>query len=375
MANPEVRTTDRFVINLDYRCQRPRNHSGNTPSARIARDAHRAWNVSSCKRLRIAYRNMMPQSHKLNKKARSVTTTDWQFICPACRAADLDLSRNNSVCSNCGFRSELTAAVWKLLTDGDRARYQGFMETYTAVRIEEGRDQYNEAVLQALPECDAALPMAGQWRIRARSFHVLRKILQKRLQPDAKIADLGAGTGWLSNRLRESGYSPCSIDISADLTDGLGAARHFTGAWPRLQATFDNLPLANGTADAVIFNASFHYCANPAATIEESLRVLKPGGLLIILDSPIYEDASSGERMLEEQQEYFTRLIGRRSETIQSAGFLTWAGLDALGRQYRLEWNYRFPWYGMRWALRPLRAKLTGGREPATFAIVLATAS
>jgi len=321
------------------------------------------------------YRNMMPENRKLDKEAQFVTTADWQFICPACRAIELDLSRNDTVCSDCCFRSALAEGVWPLLTDGDRARFQSFLDTYTAVRIKEGRGQYNQSVLRALPECDAAVPMAKQWRIRAHSFRVLRQTLRERLQPKAKIADLGAGTGWLSNRLEQSGYSPCSVDVSADLMDGLGAARQFTGAWPRLQATFDNLPLADGSINAVIFNASFHYCTNPAATIEESLRVLKPGGLLIILDSPIYADASSGEKMLEEQQEYFTQLIGRRSEAIQSAGFLTWPGLDALGRQFGLEWNYRFPWYGLRWALRPLYAKLTGGREPATFAIVLATAT
>lgn len=316
---------------------------------------------------------MMPESRKLDKEALFVTTKDWQFLCPACRASELDLSRNDTVCRGCGFRSVLAADVWPLLANGDRERFESFVDTYTAVRIKEGRDQYDGAVLRALPECDAALPMSDQWRIRARSFRVLCKTLRERLQPGAKIADLGAGTGWLSNRLRESGYSPCSIDVSADLTDGLGAARQFNGAWPRLQATFDNLPIVDGSADAVIFNASFHYCASPAATIEESLRILKPGGLLIILDSPIYKDACSGKTMLEEQQEYFTRLIGRRSEAIQSAGFLTWSGLDALGRQFGLQWNYRFPWYGVRWALRPLRAKLTGGREPATFAIALAT--
>ncbi|MBT8068445.1 MAG: class I SAM-dependent methyltransferase [Gammaproteobacteria bacterium] len=315
----------------------------------------------------------MPEIRKLDKEAQFSTMTNWKFMCPACRAAELDLLRSDTVCSDCGFRSTLAAGVWPLMTDGDRARYESFVDTYTSVRIKEGRDQYDQAVLRSLPECDAALPMAKQWRIRARSFRVLRKTLRDRLQPKAKIADLGAGTGWLSNRLRESGYSPCSIDVSADLTDGLGAARQFTGVWPRLQATFDNLPLADGSIDAVIFNASFHYCTNPAATIKESSRVLRPGGLLIILDSPIYEDASSGEKMLEEQQEYFTQLIGRRSEAIQSAGFLTWAGLDALAGQFGLEWNCRFPWYGMRWALRPLYAKLTGGREPATFAIVLTT--
>jgi len=216
--------------------------------------------------------------------------------------------------------------------------------------------------------------MADQWRIRARSYAKLKVLLENQVPEAAKILDLGAGSGWLCNRLFELGYTQCAVDLNVDQQDGLGAARNFSPVWPCIQAEFDRLPLEDGQADAVVFNASFHYCVNRERTLREAIRVLIPGGLLVIVDSPIYADPASGEQMLREQQDYFEALIGERSDSIKSSGYLTWELLASLGNELGLEWTVDKPWYGVRWALRHWKAKLRRSREPATFAVLSATA-
>ncbi len=200
-------------------------------------------------------------------------------------------------------------------------------------------------------------------------------LLRTHSAPNSRILDLGAGTGWLSHRLQQEAYRPCAIDLSVDSKDGLGAAHNFDSQWPRLQAEYDCIPVADGQADAVIFNASFHYCNNREQSIREALRVLVSGGLLIIIDSPFYQLESSGRQMLEEQQQYFEKMIGQRSDSLSSTGYLTWKCMDVLADCFELTWRYERPWYGFRWALRPWISKLRRKREPANFVIAWACKS
>ena len=56
------------------------------------------------------------------------------------------------------------------------------------------------------------------------------------------ILDIGAGNGWLSNRLAQKGHRPVAVDIFTDGLDGLGAARHYGMSFPLVEAEFDRLP-------------------------------------------------------------------------------------------------------------------------------------
>jgi SAM-dependent methyltransferase len=189
------------------------------------------------------------------------------------------------------------------------------------------------------------------------------------------VLDLGAGIGWLSNRLTQLGHHPTAVDLNLDARDGLGAASHYTPNWPRIQAEFDRLPLASGQADLVIYNASLHYSLDYRLTLAEALRVLRPAGRIVVMDSPIYRRDASGRQMIAERQAAFEREHGTRSDALPSVGYLTWTMLADLGHELGLRWQVLRPWYGWSWALRPWRAWLAGKREPSTFALLVAQRS
>jgi SAM-dependent methyltransferase len=164
-----------------------------------------------------------------------------------------------------------------------------------------------------------------------------------------------------------------AIDISIDAEDGLGAARRLAEGldrpFPVVRAEFDHLPLADGAADVVIYNASLHYSTDVAVTLAEALRVLAPGGELVILDSPIYRSAASGGRMVAERKAAYLQRYGFASDALGSREYLIDADRTELGARFGLAWQRLVPWYGWRWAWRPWRARLRREREPARFEV------
>ena len=149
--------------------------------------------------------------------------------------------------------------------------------------------------------------------------------------------------------------------------DGLGAARHYPTPFIRLQADFDHLPLVAGQFDAVIFNASLHYAANPIATLRSATTALMDGGALVVMDSPVFDRDADGQLMLADRQRGFTGRIGRPVDW--GAGYLTLDGLVRTAAEAGLMLR-RIPTRGRpEWAFKRWLAGRKLRRQPASFGI------
>jgi SAM-dependent methyltransferase len=241
-----------------------------------------------------------------------------------------------------------------------------FLEQYGRIRAAEGRGSSSESYYRALPFINDR-----QWKIRAATFQYFARYLLP--TNPSRVLDLGAGNGWLSNRLAERGHSPVAVDIFRDRRDGLDAAQHYATSFPRLEAEFDHLPVASGQFDLAIFNASFHYSADYARTLAEARRCLRREGRIVILDSPVYKLRAHGEAMRSERQKLFEQQFGFRSEALRSIEFLDEQMLADLAKELRLTWTIHRPWYGLAWHLRPVIALLKNRRPPSRFWILEAS--
>lgn len=286
--------------------------------------------------------------------------------CPGCREALGPLVGSVLSCDGCGERYPLVDGVWRFLPAERVAHYERFLADYTTVRLAEGRGSHDPEYYRRLPEPTPGDPLAWQWAMRARTWRYMARRCVPPWPVGGVVVDLGAGMGWLSNRLAGLGFEPVAMDLSVDDRDGLVASRHHGGSWPRLQAEFDRLPLADGSADVVVFNASFHYAVDPAVTLGEALRVLRPGGVVVIADSPLYRRDRDGAAMVAERHADFERRFGTRSDSVPSIEYLTPALLASTG----LRWRIRRPWYGWQWALRPWKARWHRRRAPSRFRIL-----
>jgi SAM-dependent methyltransferase len=101
-----------------------------------------------------------------------------------------------------------------------------------------------------------------------------------------RVAELGVGTGVIAKGLRRHGIDATGVDLSAAM---LSAAVERIG--PRVAlADVDRLPFADSSIDTVLLVWVLQLVDDPAATLREASRVLRPGGRVVALPSTADHD-------------------------------------------------------------------------------------
>jgi SAM-dependent methyltransferase len=272
------------------------------------------------------------------------------------------LARGNSsaYCSRCGTAFEQEQGIWKGLPESRRAHFAQFIEASELAGQEVAKGSGDPDFYLALPSRDLAQGHRRQWASRAKTFCLIQDEILSELaregDPPLTILDLGAGTGWMSYRLARLGHQPLAIDVLTNSRNGLGAALHYRVElpefFPRFQAEFDNLPFAGEQFDCAIFNASFHYSEKFDRTIAEAIRCLRPGGVLIVADSPTYSMEAGISLSQERARDRDLEELRLCTEWPASRECLTAQRLAALELRHEFEWSSHRCWYGFRWACR-----------------------
>lgn len=107
------------------------------------------------------------------------------------------------------------------------------------------------------------------------------EIVRAHVRPKARVLEYGAIPLLMTGALAASDFDVRAIDIRperfAAAIDALGLEVI------RCDVETDSLPFARGEFDAVLFNEIFeHLRIDPIFTLREALRVLKPGGVLLL---------------------------------------------------------------------------------------------
>ena len=101
-----------------------------------------------------------------------------------------------------------------------------------------------------------------------------------------RVADIGTGTGILARELAMSGVHVVAIDRSERMLQAASAKLHDLpeGAVELVRGEADDLPVGDGAMDAAMAHMVLHYLAAPAEAVREMMRVVRPGGRVIIVD-------------------------------------------------------------------------------------------
>lgn len=100
------------------------------------------------------------------------------------------------------------------------------------------------------------------------------------LPRDEMCVEIGVGTGRIAIPLVENGIEVVGVDISPEMLRKLVAKRRTE--WPQVAiADATKLPFPDNTFGAAIAAHVLHLIPEWRSAVDESLRVLRPGGLLI----------------------------------------------------------------------------------------------
>ena len=130
--------------------------------------------------------------------------------------------------------------------------------------------------------------MAEQWDDIRQGYFTERvreaAIARAELRPDMVVADVGSGTGFMAIGLAPLVREVVCLDNSPEMLEV--ARRNLTEASNVRFELADGycLPLADGNVDAVFANMYLHHAPDPLTSIREMVRVLRPGGMLVITD-------------------------------------------------------------------------------------------
>ncbi|HXW04673.1 MAG TPA: methyltransferase domain-containing protein [Vicinamibacterales bacterium] len=98
------------------------------------------------------------------------------------------------------------------------------------------------------------------------------------------VVDVGTGTGFLAEAALDAGARVVGVDNSDGMLEQV--SRRFEGRpFEARRGDADQLPLSDAEVDAVLANMVLHHAPDPPAAIREMVRVLTPGGVLVITDA------------------------------------------------------------------------------------------
>lgn len=105
------------------------------------------------------------------------------------------------------------------------------------------------------------------------------------IQKGKTAADIGAGTGFMTEGLIEKGLHVIAVDQSKAMLDELRRKlAPDAGVECRLMPPDQQIPLSDQSVDYAFANMYLHHVEAPHRALQEMARIVRPGGMVVITD-------------------------------------------------------------------------------------------
>ena len=138
------------------------------------------------------------------------------------------------------------------------------------------------------------------------------------VQPGMVAADIGAGSGFVTEGLIQEGLRVIAVDQSEAMLDEMRRKFSDYDDIEYRVGQAESLPIADEAVDYVFANMYLHHVESPPDAVAQMVRTLKPGGKLVVTDL----DEHTYDFLRTEQHD---RWLGFKREDVQT--WLREAGL------------------------------------------------
>jgi ArsR family transcriptional regulator len=113
------------------------------------------------------------------------------------------------------------------------------------------------------------------------------------LLPPLDVADIGCGDGYLTLEAARWAHAVVAVDRSEEVLDrarALAQRRRVTNVtWKK--GDLARLPLRDASVDVALMSQTLHHATDVTRALDEAVRILRPGGRLLVLDLREHEEA------------------------------------------------------------------------------------
>ena len=158
---------------------------------------------------------------------------------------------------------------------------------------------------------------AGQWdKMRLELFGRRADVaLLGLLDESWTVADLGCGTGAITQSLAPFVERVIAVDESGAMLTAARKRLHGVENVDIRTGRLEALPLADEEVDVALLFLVLHYVTDPARVISEAVRVLKPGGRLLVLDMMPHDRQDLRQAMGHQWQGFDAATLGAWMQT------------------------------------------------------------
>lgn len=207
--------------------------------------------------------------------------------------------------------------VYHLLSDGEFTNLKSHFEGFVRFREESNELEQNPSVISELPYSKNT----QSWINKQFTLELLENHIK--IQKTKTVLIIGAGNGWLCNKLALQGLECLGVDILYYKYDGLETIEIYDSEFTHVLMHPHEIDRIKSFFDLIVFENNLAYVKNPIETLTKAKDLLSPKGSVFLTGLSVYYSGEERERnRISEMQKYFSENYNHHINTYQTDMYL-----------------------------------------------------